>query len=89
MSNWILTGYIDAAMSRAGCDKLEDGTFSGRIPGCKGIVAFGRTLRECRDELRSVLEDWIFVGLKTGHELPVIDSYDLNKEPDYERMASL
>ena len=27
----ILTGYIDCALSRAEYDKLEDGTFSGRI----------------------------------------------------------
>jgi len=60
----ILTGYIDMALARAEYDKLEDGTFSGRIPGCKGVIAFGKTLRECEDELQSTLEDWIFVGLK-------------------------
>ena len=69
----ILTGYIDMALARAEYDKLEDGTFSGRIPGYKGVIAFGKTLRECEDELQSTLEDWIFVGLKLGHPLPVID----------------
>jgi len=28
-------------------------------------------LRECEDELRSVLEDWVLVGLKLGHDLPI------------------
>ena len=83
----ILTGYIDMALARAEYDKLEDGTFSGRIPGCKGVIAFGKTLRECEDELQSTLEDWIFVGLKLGHPLPVIDGFDLNKEPVYESVA--
>jgi hypothetical protein len=32
----ILTGYIDGALSKAEYDKLDDGTFSGRILGCKG-----------------------------------------------------
>jgi predicted RNase H-like HicB family nuclease len=44
-------------LSQAEYDKLEDGTFFGRIPSCKGVVAFAATLRECEDELRSVLED--------------------------------
>jgi len=85
----ILTGYIDCALSRAEYDKLEDGTFSGRIPGCKGVIAFGTTLRECENELQSTLEDWIFVGIKLGHTLPVIDGFDLNKEPTYEPVAAV
>ena len=85
----ILTGYIDSALSHAEYDKLEDGTFSGRIPGCKGIIAFGKTLRECENALQSTLEDWIFVGLKLGHQLPVIDGFDLNKEPTHESMAAV
>jgi hypothetical protein len=43
------------------------------------VAAFGGTLRECENELRSVLEDWILVGLKLGHKLPVLASIDLNK----------
>lgn len=85
----ILTGYIDCALSRAEYDKLEDGTFSGRIPGCKGVIAFGTTLRECETELQSTLEDWIFVGIKLGHTLPVIGGFDLNKEPTHESVASV
>jgi predicted RNase H-like HicB family nuclease len=54
-------------------DKLEDGTFVGTIFVCKGVIAFASTLRECEDELRSILEDWILIGLKLGHPLPVID----------------
>jgi len=68
-------------MAKAVYDKLEDGTFAGRIPPCKGVVAFGKTLRECEDELHSTLEDWILVGLKLGHPLPVIEGIDLNREP--------
>jgi len=85
----ILTGYIDMASARAEYDKLEDGTFSGRIPGCKGVIAFGKTLRECESELQSTLEDWVLVGLKLRHPLPVIDQYDLNKEPGYESAATV
>ena len=81
---YILSEYVDQAMAQAVYDKLDDGTFAGRIPSCKGVVAFGGTLRECEDELRSTLEDWILVGLKLGHSLPVIGGVDLNKEPTRE-----
>lgn len=79
MIRFALTGYIESAMAQATYDKLEDGTYGGRIPACTGVVAFGTTLRECEDELRSTLEDWILVGLKLGHPLPVIARIDLNK----------
>lgn len=78
---FVLTEYVNRAMAHAVYDKLEDGTFAGRIPQCQGVVAFGPTLQECADELRSTLEDWVLVGLKLRHTLPVIDGIDLNKEP--------
>jgi predicted RNase H-like HicB family nuclease len=73
-------------MAKAVYDKLEDGTFSGRIPSCKGVVAFGSTLRDCEEELHSTLEDWILVGLKWGHPLPVIAKINLNTTPTYEQV---
>ena len=81
---FVLTEYVSQLMANTVYDKLEDNTFAGRIPLCKGVLAFGATLRECEDELRSTLEDWILVGLKLGHPLPVIAGIDLNKEPTYE-----
>lgn len=86
---YILSEYVDQAMAQAVYDKLEDGTFAGRIPSCKGVVAFGATLRECEDTLRSTLEDWILVGIKLGHTLPVIGGVDLNKEPTREPVDTL
>ena len=80
-SPYVLTGYVQTALAQAVFDKLEDGSFCGRIPPCKGVVAFGATLQECEQELQSTLEDWILVGLKLGHPLPVLSGIDLNKEP--------
>jgi predicted RNase H-like HicB family nuclease len=84
-----LTDYLHLAMAGAVYDKLEDDTFAGRIPLCPGVVAFGTTLRECEQELRSALEDWLLVGLKLGHELPVIAGIDLNQEPKRESLESV
>lgn len=86
---YILSDYVEQAMSQAVYDKLEDETFVGKIPSCKGVIAFGRTLRECEDELHSTLEDWILVGLKLGHNLPIIDGIDLNKEPTLETVEAM
>lgn len=86
---FILSEYIDQAMSRAEYDKLEDNSYAGRIASCKGVIAFGSTLRECEEELRSVLEDWILVGLKLNHPLPVIAEIDLNKEPFDESLVAM
>jgi len=74
-----LTAYIEAALELAVYDKLEDGSFAGEIPKLKGVAAFGKSLRECEGELRSTLEDWILVGLRLGHKLPVLAGIDLNR----------
>jgi predicted RNase H-like HicB family nuclease len=86
---YILSDYLEHALEQAEYDKLEDNTFFGRVPSCKGVVAFAATLRECESELRSALEDWVLVGLKLGHPLPVLDNINLNKEAEYEPVESL
>jgi predicted RNase H-like HicB family nuclease len=86
---FVLSDYLDQAMAEATYDKLEDGAFVGRISVCEGVIAFGATLRECEDELRSTLEDWILLGLKLKHPLPVIAGIDLNEEPANEPMGAL
>ena len=88
-TRFILTDYVSQALAQAVYDKLEDGSFAGKIPPCAGVLAFGATLQECETELRSTLEDWILVGLKLGHSLPVIGDIDLNKEPRHEPVEAV
>ncbi len=89
IGQFILSDYISGALAGAEYDKLEDGTFFGKIPACKGVVAFAETLRGCEEELHSVLEDWVLVGLKLGHSLPILGSIDLNKKPEHEQLESV
>ena len=86
---FILSEYIEEAMATAEFDKLEDGNFVGRIPLCKGVIAFGKTLRQCEKELRSILEDWILLGFKLQHALPIINGINLNKEAVNESLVSM
>lgn len=76
----MLIEYINKAMSKAGYDKLKDGTFSGKIPQCPGVVAFGETLYQCEQELQSSLEGWLIVKIRHGDKLPVIGRINLNKK---------
>ena len=78
---YVLSDYVAEALAQAVFEKLEDGSYAGRIPSCAGVVTFGTTLRECENELRSTLEGWILVGLQLKHPLPIIQGIDLNKQP--------
>lgn len=40
---FILTDYVSQLLAHAVYDKLDDATYAGRIPQCKGVVAFGAT----------------------------------------------
>lgn len=62
--------YIKSAMSEAVYEKIGDNEYAGKIPSCWGVISFAPTLEECKEELLSVLEDWILVGLRFGHPLP-------------------
>jgi len=53
--------------------------FSGSIPQCPGVIAFGKTLFECQKELESVLEGWLIVKIRHGDTLPVIDHLETGK----------
>lgn len=88
-ARYVLSDYVREALAQATYEKLEDGSYAGRIPSCQGVIAFATSLGECENELRSTLEDWILVGLQLKHPLPVIQGIDLNKEPAREPVDAL
>ena len=74
----MLTRYIQTAMHQAIYELLDDGTFYGEIPTCPGVLSNATTLEACREDLQSVLEDWLILGLRLGHTLPILNHIDLN-----------
>ncbi|MEN9221171.1 MAG: type II toxin-antitoxin system HicB family antitoxin [Thermostichus sp. HHBFW_bins_43] len=75
----MLTDYVHAAMQRATYKIFqEDGSYFGEIPGLQGVYANEPTLEACRDELQSVLEDWILFSLSHHLPIPVLEGIDLN-----------
>jgi predicted RNase H-like HicB family nuclease len=65
-------------MKHAKYEILDDQTFYGEIVGFQGVYANADTLEMCREELQSVLEGWIILGLRMGHPLPEVDGVRLD-----------
>jgi predicted RNase H-like HicB family nuclease len=74
----VLSDFINAAMRQAGYEMLSDGSYYGEISGFQGVWANARSLDACRKVLQEVLENWIVLGVRLGHTLPIVDSLDLN-----------
>ncbi len=72
-----ITDYVQAAMSHATYDKLEDGMYWGEIPEVEGVWAWEKALEDCRDELQSALEDWILFSLVNDFGIPEVDGFTL------------
>jgi len=76
----MLTKYIHEAMKLARYKILDNGTYYGDIPGFRGVLANADTLEECREQLQEVLEEWILLGVRLGHELPAANGVRLVAE---------
>lgn len=76
----MITKYLHEAMSRARYKILEDGTYYGWIEELPGVWAAASNLELCREELVSVVEDWLLLGLKLGHNIPPLGDVDLNRQ---------
>ena len=74
----MLTEYVQAALKKAHYKILSsDDSYYGSIPGFEGVWANAKTLEECRNELREVLEDWILISVSHHLPLPIIDSIEI------------
>jgi len=66
----VITAYINEALERARYEQLEDGSYCATVPGLRGVIAIGRRLEECRDDLSSVVEDWGPFRVANGLAIP-------------------
>jgi len=76
----MITEYIEAAMSKARYEIIEDEEpYYGEVPELEGVWATGKTLEECRKNLAEVIDGWIIVRLRKGLSLPSIGEYKIEE----------
>jgi predicted RNase H-like HicB family nuclease len=73
----MITDYIEAALSKAKYEMIEDEEpYYGEVPELEGVWATGKTLEECRKNLVEVIDGWILVRLRKGLPIPPIGAYN-------------
>lgn len=84
----MLTEYIEAALESAKYEIIEDEEpYYGAIPELEGVWATGKTLEECRRNLKETLEGWIVIRLQRGLAIPPIGEHRIT-EPERRLMAN-
>ena len=66
----MLSEFIEKQVQKATYERLEDGSYYGEIPGLRGVWADAKNLKDCRRELREVLEGWLVLKLRDGDPIP-------------------
>jgi predicted RNase H-like HicB family nuclease len=71
----MLVEYVEEALRRARYEIIEDEEpFYGEVRELRGVWATGKTLEECREELREVVEEWVVFRLRKGLRIPRLGS---------------
>jgi predicted RNase H-like HicB family nuclease len=74
----MISEYINGAMRRAHYELLpDDKLYYGEIPGFGGVFATAENLEDCREELQSVLEDWLLLSIHKNLPVPIVDNISL------------
>lgn len=76
----MFTQYVSDVMTkRARYEKLRgEDVYFGSIKGYKGVWAQGKTRKECMENLREVLEEWLLLKIRKQQFVPTVRKYDLN-----------
>ncbi len=66
----MITSFIESKLKKARYEKLGDGTYYGEIKGLRGPWANAKTLKECKKEMKEVLEEWLVIKIQHGDPIP-------------------
>jgi len=76
----MLTEYIEEALKRAKYEILdEEEPYFGEVNELKGVWASGKTLEECRNNLKDVIEGWLLVSVKKDLPIPKLGEYEIKE----------
>jgi len=77
----MIVEYIHEALNRAKYELIEDDEpHYGEIAEIQGVWASGKSLEECRENLKDVLEGWILLSIRKGLPIPRLGSFEI-REP--------
>ena len=76
----MLTEYIEEALKRARYEIIKDEEpYYGEVEELKGVWATGKTLEECRNNLKEVVEGWILLSIKKGLPIPALGESEIRE----------
>ncbi len=76
----MLTEYIEEALRRARYELIDDDEpYYGEVSELKGVWANGKTLEECRENLKEVIEGWILISLKKDLPVPSLGTREIKE----------
>lgn len=76
----MLTEYVEEALKRARYEIIEDEEpYYGEIEELEGVWATGKTLEECRSNLKDVVEGWILISVKRGLPIPKLGDFEIKE----------
>lgn len=75
----MLLEYVQEALERARYELIADEEpYYGEVPELPGVWATGKTLEECRKNLREVIEGWLMVRWQRGLPVPPLGNRRLD-----------
>ncbi|MBI3344214.1 MAG: type II toxin-antitoxin system HicB family antitoxin [Gammaproteobacteria bacterium] len=77
----MLTEYVEEALKRAHYEMLDEAKepFYGEIKELSGVWASGKTLEECRNSLKDVVEGWILLSVKKKLPIPKLGDFEIKE----------
>ena len=76
----MLIEYIEEALRRARYELIDDKEpYYGEVPELQGVWATGKTLEECRDNLKDVIEGWILLSLRKDLPVPSLGACEIRE----------
>ena len=81
----MLTEYIEEALRRARYEMIKDEEpYYGEVEDLQGVWATGKTLEECRSNLKEVIEGWILLSIKRGLPIPALGKTKIKEIQEFQ-----
>jgi predicted RNase H-like HicB family nuclease len=79
----MLVEYIEEALKKAHYEIIDDEEpYYGEVRELKGVWASGKTLEECRNNLKDVIEGWILLSIKREIPIPKLGEIEIKEMPE-------